>query len=269
MKARLLILCSVLLFARSGGNAQLLAGEVPDGISAYDVNLSITLTIPFTADSSSLEFDCDDFHDAKAVLYRGAPEVDGPNIALLRFVDDDIEVCADMATGFQQRPKYHAFGEPLDCAGGFGWQAVDRIVLGDFGGFTAIGPVAITNQYIAYRRGAQTGWILLSFEVQGGLNSVNMQVHQLLPLCPGAMSVADGATASVISLFPNPSNSGPIRVESADALRSIDVLDATGRIVAQYGGAIRWIASPGNAGTYVVRATHSDGRVRVMHLVSY
>ncbi|MBK9175625.1 MAG: T9SS type A sorting domain-containing protein [Flavobacteriales bacterium] len=142
-------------------------------------------------------------------------------------------------------------------------------MLGDFGGFTAIGPVTIDNQYIAYRRGAQTGWIRLSFQVQGGLSGVDMQVHQLLPLCPGAMSVGDGTSASGISLFPNPSNGGPIRVESADALRSIDVLDATGRIVAQYSGAIRSILSPSNAGTYVVRAMHRDGRVSVVRLVGY
>lgn len=269
MKARLLLPCSALLLSCLPANAQLLAGEVPDGMNAMDVNLSIALTVPFTADSSSIEFDCDDFHDAKAVLYRGAPEVDGPNVAVLRFVDDDIEVCANMLTGFLQRPKYHTFGEALDCAGGFDWHAMDQIVLGDFGGFTATGPVTVTNQYIAYRRGPQIGWILLSFNVQGGLNPVSMQVHQLLPLCPGAMSVGEGRSASGITLFPNPSNGGPIRVESADAIRSIDVLDATGRSIAQYNGAIRSVPSPGIAGTYVVRATHADGRVSVMQLVSF
>lgn len=168
---------------------------------------------------------------------------------------------------FQQRPKYYAFDQLLDCAGDFDWQSTDQLVLGDFGGFTAIGPITIDSLYIAYRRGAQVGWMLLSFDVLGNL-PVRLQVHQVLPICPGAMSVIERAAPSV-ALFPNPSNGQPVRLEIADALRSIELLDAAGRILASYNGTVRTIAAPDGAGTYLVRATHADGRRSTTRLVRY
>jgi len=118
-------------------HAQLSAGEVPDGSIAYEVNIDLFLDLAFTSDTADLELDCDDFMDARAMLFRGAPEIDAPHVASLQFVDDDIEVCMDMSpsTNFQLRPKYYAFGEVLDCSGDFDWQVADQLVLGDIGGF--------------------------------------------------------------------------------------------------------------------------------------
>ena len=258
----------VLFFLSVPASAQLHAGEVPSGSNALDLNIDIVLNMSFTVDSASLELDCDDFMDAWAVLVHGAPPVDAPNVAMLRFVDDDLEVCMEFAPNpFQQRPKYYAFDQLLDCAGDFDWQSTDQLVLGDFGGFTAIGPITIDSLYIAYRRGAQVGWMLLSFDVLGNL-PVRLQVHQVLPICPGAMSVIERAAPSV-ALFPNPSNGQPVRLEIADALRSIELLDAAGRILASYNGTVRTIAAPDGAGTYLVRATHADGRRSTTRLVRY
>jgi hypothetical protein len=245
--------------------AQLLAGEVPDGGNAIELDATITLDQAFTADSIALEFDCDDFQDAWVMLYRGAPEVDGPNSAMLRFLDDDVEVCMSLTSPSEQRPKYHAFGEPLDCAGNFDWQISNELVLGDFGGFFTTGPFSIDSLYVGFRRDAQTGWMLLSFDLQ----AVNLTAHRLLPICPGPTSVDDRAAADGITLYPNPCNGETIRVESTAALRSIDVLDATGRIVSQYVGLVRTIPSPSKAGSYSVRALHADGRISVLRLICY
>lgn len=236
-------------------------------MSALDLNLGIALSLPFTTDSFALEFDCDDSFDAWAVLHRGAPEVDGPNNALIHFVDDDVEVCVSLAPPTMQRPKYHAFGDPLDCAGSFNWQLGEQVVLGDFGGFTAIGPITIDSLYIGYRRSGQTGWMLLSFDVQGGLNPVSLHVHQLLPLCPGTMAVGEATSASSIALFPNPGNGADIRIESAVPLRSIELLDATGRLVAHHDGGVRMIPSPTMAGIYLLRVMHVDGRMSFVRFV--
>jgi hypothetical protein len=267
MRTPLLSLAALILLS-APAHAQLTAGEVPNGMSALELNIDIALSTPFTADSASLELDCDDSMDAWAVLYRGAPEIDGPNVALLRFMDDDIEMCASIGIIFQQRPKYHAYGELLDCAGDFEWQSANPIVLGDFGGFTAIGPYSMDSMYVAYRRGAQVGWILLSFDVQGGLDPVQLQIHQVLPLCPSTTSIVEHDLAP-ITLFPNPSNGGPIRVESADELRSIDVLDAAGRTVAHFNGMARTFPAPITPGTYLVQLTHADGRRSLTQLVRY
>lgn len=265
MKTTLLLSCSVLLLTHAQASAQLLAGEVPDGMSVLDVDYTITLTEANTRDSIALEFDCDDFHDAWAILHRGAPEVDAPNSAVIRFVDDDVEVCTSLAPPSEQRPKYHAFGESLDCAGDFDWQIRDELVLGDFGDFFATGPISIDSMYVGFRRVGASGWMLLSFDLQ----AVNLTAHRLLPICPGPTSVDEVTSATGITLYPNPGSGEHIRVESADVIHSIEVLDATGRVIAHHEGLLRTIPSPSNAGTYLVRATHANGQRSTQRWVRY
>lgn len=257
---------TVLLFLSAPASAQLHAGEVPDGRSAIEVGIELVLNTSFTEDSAGLEVDCDDQPDITVVLIHGAPPVDAPNIALLRMVDDDLEFCADLA--IFPRPEYYAFDELLECPVGSDWQSGPELVLGDFGTFTAIGPTTVDSLYVAYRRGPDVGWILLSFELAGDL-AVSLQIHQVLPICPTTLSIAPYELPPAVALFPNPSNGEPIRVESADALRSIEVLDATGRSIAQYGGSARTIAAPEVSGSYLVRATHADGRRSIARLVRY
>lgn len=268
MKAPLSLLLVILLLASVPAAAQLMAGEVPDGLSAIDMDLTITLTQPETSDSIALEFDCDDFQDAWVILHRGAPEVDAPNSVHLRFLDDDVEVCTSLTPPTQLRPKYHAFGEPLDCAGNFDWQINDELVLGDYGGFFTAGPITIDSPYMGYRRGTETGWILLSFDLQG-IPAVSLSVHSLLSICPGPTWVDEVTSATGIMLYPNPGNGEHIRVESADVIRSIDVLDATGRVIAHYEGILPSIPAPSNAGTYLVRATYSNGQRSTQRWVRY
>jgi hypothetical protein len=173
-------------------------------------------------------------------------------------VDDDIEVCMDLAPGFLQRPKYHALGEALDCGGDFDWQLADHLVLGNFGGDLDAGPSVVDSLYIAYRRGDEMGWILLSFDLTGS-DALQLQVHRLLPLCQGPMAVAENELSAHLTLFPNPGNGGTIRVESVKALRQLELLDPAGRIIAQYSGSARTIAAPEIAGSYLVRASFADG----------
>jgi len=258
---------AVLLLISAPASAQLHAGEVPNGSSAYDVGIDIVLSTSFTMDSAAFEVDCDDQPDIWAVLIHGAPFIDAPNVAMLHMVDDDLEFCADLAPSFQQRPQYYAFDQPLDCTGDFDWQGGNEIVLGDFGSFTAIGPTTIDSMYVAYRRGTQVGWILLSFELADGL-TVRLQVHRVLPICPITTSVIE-RLAQTVALFPNPSDGQSIRVESSAALRSIEVLDPAGRLVARHDGKVRTIPAPEVAGTYLVRATHADGRRSITRLVRH
>lgn len=263
---RTTLLPLAILFLTAPVRAQLTAGEVPEGSIAYDVNIDLILNGQFVSDSADIELDCDDFLDARAILYRGAPEIDVPHVAGLHFVDDNIEVCMDMATEFLQRPKYYAFGEALDCSGDFDWQLADELVLGDLGGFLAIGPWSVDSMYIAYRQGTSVGWILLSFDLGEG-GDTRLQIHQVLSVCQGPTSVAEheGSTGPV--LYPNPSNGGPIRVESATELRYLELLDATGRLMAQYNGNVRTMPAPQVAGSYFVRTTYADGQRTVSRFV--
>ncbi len=249
-------------------SAQLTAGEVPDGMSALDLNIDITLGTPLTMDSAGLELDCDDFPDAWAVLQRGFPAVDAPNTAALHFMDSDLELCANMAPSFQRRPKYYSFGQPLDCAGDFEWQLAGGITLGDLGGFTATGPASIDSLYIAYRRGATVGWIQLSFDVNDG-PPVYLRIHRVLAVCPSSTSIPQNEALEPLLLFPNPGDGGPVRVQNTEALRTIEVLDAAGRCVARYGGNPRSFAGPEVAGTYLVRAFYADGQRTTVRWVRY
>lgn len=256
----------LILLLGTSANAQLTAGEVPDGSIAYDVDIDLSLDQQFTSDTAALELDCDDFMDVQAVLMRGAPEIDAPHIASLHFVDDDIEVCMDPVPGFLQRPKYHAFGEPLDCSGDFEWQLADVLVLGSFGDLMGAGPLTVDSSYIAYRRGDEMGWILLSFDLAQA-EVLHFQIHRLLPICQGPTAVAEQERPMPVTLFPNPGTGGTIRVESGQEIHQLELLDPTGRVLARYGGGVRTIAAPEHAGSYLVRAVFADGRRSVSRFV--
>ena len=60
--------------------AQLIAGEVPAGRTALDLNIDLQLNTANTVDSADMEIDCDDSPDLRAVLYRSDPLVDGTNL---------------------------------------------------------------------------------------------------------------------------------------------------------------------------------------------
>ncbi|MEO8588969.1 MAG: hypothetical protein ABI432_06360 [Flavobacteriales bacterium] len=257
---------SALLFLSAPASAQLHAGEVPLGNSAVDVGIDLLLTETFTQAAAYFEIDCDDQPDIRAMLIHGAPFIDDPNIAMLHLLDDDLELCADLASF--QRPKYYAFDQLLDCTGDFDWQSDSVNILGDFGSFQAIGPFTVDSMYVAYRRGTQVGWILLSFDLNAGL-SARLKIHQVLPICPASTSIATHDAPATLSLFPNPSDGGAIHVECADALHSIELLDATGRLLARYNGTVRTIAAPEAVGAYLVRASYADGRRSITRLVRY
>jgi hypothetical protein len=263
MRTRLLPI-PALLFITAPASAQIHAGEIPGGTSAVDVGIDLNLSAPNTMTSTTFEVDCDDQPDVMVMLVHGQPAVDAPNVALLHLLDDDLELCADLATF--QRPKYYAFDQLLDCAGNFDWQSDSVNVLGDFGSWTAIGPISIDSMYVAYRRGEQVGWILLSFDLNDGL-AIYLRIHSVLPICPASTSVAQHDLTAGIVLFPNPSNGQEIRVESRDALRTIEVLDLTGKVIAHYSGTVRTIPAPEVAGAYLVRASHTDGRRSITRLM--
>lgn len=257
MTTKLLPIAALLFCSQT--NAQITAGEVPPGQSTYNTPVDLGLSTIFTADSGSLELDCDDALDGWARLVRGYPAVDAPNSAELDFYVNDIEVCLDMASGSQQRPRYYAFGEPMECTGEHAWQDGDRVFLGDVGGFTAIGPVTLDSLYIAYRQDGIPGWLLLSFDLTED-DEIDLQVHSVLTVCGGSTSIPQLEAPMAVTLFPNPSDGGMVNVQYAGDLRSIAVLDATGRTIAQYPGAVRMIAPPEVEGVYLACFLHSDGR---------
>lgn len=266
MRTPLLSLIALLLLSGTA-IGQINAGDVPISTSAANVGIDITLSTPFSMATAPFDLDCDSVPDLTAVLIYGEPAIDAPNYARLDQLDPDLELCKDMAV--YERPQYYAFGQPLDCTGSFDWQSDSINVLGDIGTFTAIGPALIDSMYVAYRSGTQVGWILLSFDLNGSLGTpVRFQIHQILQLCHGT-SISTNAPAPVVALFPNPNNGQPIHVQSPDALRSIEVLDPAGKILARYGGTVRTIAAPEVAGTYFVRALHADGRRSITRLVRY
>lgn len=254
------------LFMAPEAGAQINAGDIPAGTSVFNPGIDLILSNPFTTDSASFDVDCDGGPDIRAFLLRGEPAIDAPNIAFLHLLDPDLELCSDMAQF--QRPQYHAWGQSIDCTGNFNWQSDSVNILGDFGSFSAIGPLSTSYTYVAYRMGGtQVGWIQLSFEVDGSLQ-VSLQIHEVLQLCI-SNDVDEHAVQPALTLFPDPSNGQEIHVECNDALESIEMLDAAGRVISEYNGVERTIAAPEVAGTYLVRALYADGRRSVTRLVRY
>lgn len=261
------LLTAVLLFSPAM-YAQITAGEVPPGQFAYDPNVDLGLSTIFSTDSGGLELDCDDAIDGWAQLSFGYPAVDAPNSAGLHFYANEVEVCMDLASGAQQRPKYHVFGELIDCTGDQTWQPVDQVVLGDFGGFLATGPIAVDSLYIAYRQGGIPGWIQVSFDLSDDVE-IDLQVHSVLSVCGGSNSIRPHADRPAVVLYPNPSNGGPVHVESTATFRRIELLDVSGRTIAELSGASQVIEPPDAPGTYLVRLFETGDQSRILRLVKY
>lgn len=250
-------------------HAQVNAGDVPPGTSVATEAIELELNSMFSIDTADIHLDCDGVADLQAILVQGAPPIDAPNFCALRLLHTGLELCSDLDPYFW-RPRYHDQGDPLSCTGGFDWRSDSLTVLGDLGSFTAMGPVTVDSQYVAYRSGGEVGWLLLSFDLNGGglSQSVSFTIHQVLVQCIG-LGVAEPASPTAPVLFPNPSNGQPVRVESVVPLRSIEVLDLSGKVLAQYSGPVRSIPAPAAAGSYLVRTTTLEGRRGVGRLVRY
>lgn len=242
---------------------QLLAGEIPSGSTAFDLNIDLQLSTPFTADSADLEIDCDDYFDLRAVLICGSPAIDAPNIALLRMIDNDLELCAD-GVPFYSRPQYYADGQPLNCTGAFDWQFEDTTVLGDFGGFSAIGPSSVDSLYVAVRRGDLVSWIHLSFELSGPV--ARLQAHRVLSFC-GLTTAMPEAQADPGILSPTITSGEPVFVNARNGVRGIVVLDASGRVIARHGAGTVRIEAPATAGVHCALLELADGRTRAVRFV--
>lgn len=251
-------LCSLTLCA------QLTAGEVPPGFTALDLNIHLHLTAPNTMDSASLEVDCDDFPDLQVILINGQPEVDGPSYAMLRPIDGDLEICAD-GINWSDRPQYYSFGQQLQCTGAFDWHTDELINLGDVGTFGATGPISVDSMYVAFRRGTTVGWILLSFNLMAEPGSW-LQVHRVLSLC-GSTGIDPNAALPAVSLFPNPTEGEAVRIDGTHAGQRLELLDAAGRVVARYGGALRVLPAPPEAGAYLLKVVEADGRYTTARLL--
>ncbi len=260
MRTTLLSLAT--LFCAPFAQAQLHAGEVPVGATAQEQNIHLMLNAPFTQDSASLEFDCDNALDGMVFLLQGYPAIDAPNVAMLRMLDPLLEVCADQAPDQQRRPAYYMAGDELLCTGSNSWQPAPLLTLGDIGTFTAIGPVVLTDRYIAYRNGTATGWLQLSFDLYDD-GSIDLHVGQSLSLCTSTGITATNAPA----LITITAQGDVLRVASGYSLRGIDVVDVQGRIVSQHAGSARELPAPTAKGSYVVRATLNDGRVTTVPFV--
>lgn len=250
----LLALASFTMVAEN--RAQLLAGEVPAGGSALDQNINLILSAPFSADSSGLEIDCDDFPDLMAILVRGEPAIDAPNVAMLRLIDTDLEILANGTTS-ASRPLYLDAGEPIVPAGAFDWYAAGTFTLGDFGTFTATGPVQINGLYIGVRRGGQAAWIQLSFLLNNAL-SVSLQVQNALSFCGLTTGIEEHGELR-LRLSPTVTHGEAIAVGANERWQAIDVFDATGQHVARHIGGGSSIPAPEIPGTYLVRAWPSSG----------
>lgn len=257
MKHRIaLLLCIGIGFSV---RAQLTAGEVPDGQIAYDPGIDLELSMPNSVDSATVDIDCDDSFDMEVRLVRGQPELDAPNMAILRMIDDDLELCDG-----GQAPRYYIAGEQLGCTGAYSWQSDPEFVLGSWGGFFAIEPYSVDSSYLAFQRDGHVGWIQLSFDVES-METVYLRVHRVLSIC-GATGQEEPYTALPV-LFPNPTIDGEAFIDPGPGgVRSVEVLDAVGRIVARY-GTVRTIPAPRLPGSYLVRVTGADGRTTVLRWI--
>lgn len=250
MKSLLLTLFIAGSFATAYG--QLTAGGVVPGTSIGDpsLNIYIDTNISLPEDTVYLDLDCDGIDDFGIVMRKGYMDTDYPNWIISYPVNTDFEVCIDSNTVVH----YFSAGELLDCTGSLSMTSV----YADMGRFyqTLNIPAIIMNQYIAYRKIStnEAGWIKISFDLDewDSTYPITMDIDEVLYLCLDA-SLSENQTHN-ITIFPNPSLEGSIKIEGDNSIASLHVYSLTGQSISVWKD-VDELDLPQEKGVYIVHWT--------------
>lgn len=112
------------------------------------------------------------------------------------------------------------------------------------------------------------GWTRPSFNViQLTIGaSINLQVQEVLLPCKSiGIEAIEGQQQ--LAVYPNPITGNELQVIDGSDIQLIEVLDPSGKLIATYAGNVRTIRLPVDAGTYFIRAFHTDGSRSISRLV--
>lgn len=255
-----------LFFSFDSANAQVLAGDIPPGMSLVSPAISLSNGNVSTWVSDSLDLDSDGIEDVKFMLYKGITSIDGANVAKIDILNPLYSFCTHDTLWTYKLVQYDLL-DPLTCNYSPGWLADTIIYIGDYGCMGCMGPQNGTDKYIAYQRGATVGWIKLSFELldQGNVNTpVTLQVFEAVVSNP--TSIAE-LTERPFSIYPNPTLDGRLEFSQKDRIQSIRVFDLLGKEVDYIRLTPNSIRLPQVPGIYLVEATFANGNTFTKRVV--
>jgi hypothetical protein len=268
MNKLLPLFAAIAIFFSISVQAQINAGAVPAGMSIHDPGIDWTLTQSGTDSIRAIDVDCDGQPDLNFRLHKGAPVIDSPNYTILEIINQAFEVCMDtLSQAYFERPEYYNLNDFMDCSTGVSWTDSIRL-MGDLGTFTAAGPSVITDQYIAFRKGAQYGWVKVTFDItdQGSNWPVTMQINEIIQFC-NPISVDELDKSFAVTLSPNPTTDGAIQVTSDVQFVRAEIINITGQTVSTQSGTNNALKLPAAAGIYFVKLETATGQTAVRKVI--
>jgi hypothetical protein len=268
MSNALLLLSAVLLFMSPTMQAQINAGDVPAGMSVYDPGIDWSFTTVSEDSTRGIDVDCDGDPDLSFRLYKGMPAIDIPNVVYMEILNPAFEVCIDtLMQSYFERPEYYDLNDLMDCSTGISWSD-STLYMGDLGGWTARGPETITEQYVAFRKGTQYGWVKVTFDLYeiAPSVSIDLEINEIIQFCDPS-GVNDFDQTLEVSLAPNPTIDGTIQVRSDVEIVRVEVVNITGQIVVSESGTIHAIRLPSAPGIYFVKLETATGLSAVRKVV--
>lgn len=229
MKTKLLYL---LLLIGGFMQAQTIAGSTPAGTHTLNPNVNMSFTTTGTYDSTYFDVNCDNVADFKIKMYKGYTAVDDANYAYLFVLNDTIQMCADtfQYTGNYKRLHYFNLADTLNSPPNASWRADTAYQFGYFGCMFCNGPAIVTNKYFAFKKGTQTYWAEISFNLAASSATppVTLSIPSVLVSC-ALTSITSNSSLNNIVIFPNPTNEQfHIETNSSDKL-TVDLFDINGR----------------------------------------
>lgn len=262
MKNTFFLLALCLLFTGyATANAQTNAGAVPGGMSITNPNVNLSVSTSMNATGMAFDVDCDGNPDLMATLWKGTTAIDIPNEARLERLNPNIEICGD--TGVLSIAKQYVNGDPLLCMGSEDWRPDTMHLVANYGCFLCPGPWDATDTYIAYRIGTQIGWIKMSYNINdlgSGTQAITFDINEVLSPCT-PNSLSDPNPAPALTVYPNPSDNGTLRIESSESIAQVEVLNLMGQRLQLTPLSHNELTLPQESGLYVLRISGKKGSV--------
>ena len=264
MKTKYSSIFALILIFLAGFNsskAQVIAGTIPAGGYTVDPNMSFSV-VNFNEDTTgSIDLNCDNIPDMTLQLYKGQTAIDGENAVFLYVHNPIYSICADTNSSSIRRINVYALADTINCNGSFAFTNDTIYKLGDYGCFGCIGPWSISEKYIAYSNGINTGWIKVTYDLMDGgtAAAITFSSNEFLTYC-NPNSVDDMNGNNGFQIIPNPTTDGIVNLQYKGKINSVEVFNSIGQKV-EVAVENTKLTLPNEKGIYFVRFKDEAGNL--------
>ena len=118
-------------------------------------------------------------------VHHAFDDLNGENAVFLYVHNPIYSICADTNSSWIRRINIYALADTINCNGSFAFTNDTIYKLGDYGCFGCIGPWSISEKYIAYSNGVNTGWIKVTYDLMDGgtAAAITFSSNEFLTYC--------------------------------------------------------------------------------------